>query len=235
MIVSGQVASPSEGIEELPKAIASKLEPGSILCNVEVETILEGEKQVRGVRLSTGEEIGADAIVLATDFLATRKLSNVSTPTQAVGCISFAFSAPDVPYSERMVTVNGNHSRPVSHVAFMTNLSPKLAPKGRHLILVTCLNQPDSTEAEIEDRVRSQLARWYPSSRVKDWELLRRDDIPVSQFAQPVGFRETLAPLETKITGLFCAGEQTTYSSIDGACLGGRLAAEKVKSFLESK
>jgi phytoene dehydrogenase-like protein len=203
MMAEGDVAVPERGMGDIPKQLAEGLPEGSVRLNASVLSI-EGKT----VRLVDGNELRAEAVVLATEGPeATRLLnSRKSIPSRSVCCLYFAANRAPV------------------NDAVMSNISPAYAPEGQHLISVTVLGQPTRDDENLVANVAGQMKRWF-GSQVEEWRLLRIYRI---DHAQPVVVPMELQRPPRVQPGLYVCGDHRATPSIQGAMESGRLAAESL-------
>lgn len=233
MLTDGRLAVPALGMEEIPKQVANDLPQGAIQCLTPVQAVSRSNGTVNGIILESGEEVRADAVVIATDSPSTQPLLPGSPSLLGESCTVLTFDAPRAPFPGAELVLNGDGAGLVSHLCVLSNVSPESAPPGKALVSVTVLGIPGSSDEELASVVKSQLADWFPGMDVEHWRALRIDRIPFAMYSQTVGFGDQLPSPKTEEPGLFLAGEQTTFSSIDGACLSGAQTAALVNEFLE--
>lgn len=217
MISEGDVAVPERGMGEIPKQLAAGLPEGSIRLN---STVLSLEEQT--ACLISGEEIRAEALVLATEGPEAARLINSrkSVPSRSVCCLYF--DAGHAPISDPVVVLGGSGRGLVNNLAVMSNVSPAYAPAGRHLVSITVLGQPTRDDDNLVSNVLGQMKRWF-GSPADGWRLLRIYRI---DHAHPV-----VVPLEWQRParvrpGVFVCGDHRATPTIQGAMESGRLAAE---------
>jgi hypothetical protein len=105
-------------------------------------------------------------------------------------------------------------------------VAPEHAPEGTPVVSATWLEPRDDAGA-LDEGVRAALGRWGFDT---DAERVHYDTVEFAQFPQPPGFRETLPSNDAPDGNVFLAGDYTEDSSINGAMLSGRRAAECVGS-----
>ncbi len=223
MFLEGQTAVPSRGMQ----AIGDQLASMPVRTGAKVVEILHDKGSATGVRLAGGEVVEGSAVVLAVDAPAAEALTGrtFGLSYHASTCVYFQASEP--PVDRPMLVVRGPGEKGlVNHVVPVSLVSPACAPEGEHLVSATVLGVPPGTDREVAMRVRAELVDWFPMSSVSRWRPLGVYRIPFAQYAQPVGFREARPDQLTHLDGLVLAGEYTEYSSIDGAMLSGRKAAD---------
>lgn len=228
MFATGSTAVPARGMGEIPEQLAAVLEPGTVRLNAAVESVGPGR-----VRLTGGEELRAETVVVATDqFAAERLLGNRLTdprPGAFVGCTTLYYAAEKSPVGEPTLVLNGDGpaAGPVNNLVVMSDVAPAYAPAGAALISVSVVGVPTVDNAALHAAVREHLAGWYGRA-VTAWRLLRIDRIP---HAQPSGGVEALIEPRRPVMlgkGLYVCGDHRAVGSINGALASGRLAAEAV-------
>lgn len=223
MFRNGGAAIPAHGMQAIPDQLAVALPPGSLKLNTAVSSVRRNE-----VTLATGEIIHADHIVLAvSEDVAHRLLPDTGAekpkPGRSTTCLYFTTDQP-LP-RDPILYLDGDNRGPVNNACVLSNASPKLAPKGQHLISTSIIGAPSSHE--LPDVVREQMTRWFgPGAR--DWQHLRTYQI---RNAQPESRQLVLgdSALSTVLEpGLYRCGDYVEDVSINGALISGRKAAEAV-------
>lgn len=220
MLSEGDAAVPARGMREIPRQLASHIEPGRINLDTRV-TGIDG----RFVTIRDGSSIEARAIVVATDGPAASALLGIEpVVSRSVSCVYF--DAPTPPTDSRYIILDGTGAGPVLNVAVMSNIAPSYAPAGRHLVAAA---MPGVTGVEAEPIARAQLTRMFGAS-VSQWRHLRTYDIP---HGQP----DMSPPLDPKKpvslgNGLFVCGDHRDTASIQGALFSGRRCAQAVLEYV---
>lgn len=226
MLFVGDVAIPELGMGEIPKQLARSLPGDSVRLNAQVASVSPS-----GVKLASGEELSANAVVVATEGLAASRLLRQvrSIPVRNACCIYYA--ADEAPIDEAIVILNGGARGFLNHVSVVSNLTPSCAPAGKHLISVTVRGFPTRDDQSMSANVLAQLGRWF-GKPVEDWRVLRTYRIERAMPIQvPLGLRSNpkVAP------GLYVCGDHQASPSIQGAMESGRLAAEAVAAELRGE
>lgn len=232
MFSGGDAAVPAEGMQRIPEQLLAQLPPDHVHLNSPVDSVSANE-----VRLRSGEEHSADAVVLAVDASAAARLLPAATrpgatgpgePTpqgepewNAVRCLYFA--ADRVPLNEPILVLNGDESGPINNLCNMTAAAPQYSPDSRQLISVSVLGREEDNEALLAE-VRRQLVAWY-GAEAEQWKHLKTHHVRHGLPKQPPGF--TPAPLSHE-SGVICCGDHHGLASIQSAFETGRNAAELV-------
>jgi phytoene dehydrogenase-like protein len=214
MLADGDSAVPACGMQAIPDQLAATLPSGTIELGVTITSVNAGS-----VRTDAGT-IDADFVVVATDGPAAGRLLGLpevgSKPAAAVW-----FAADAAPSGDRMVHLDATGS-PVCNVAIMSNVAPRYAPAGRHVIVAAL---PGVLDGELVDLARRTLRAWWGDA-VGTWEVVTAQRIPHGQPRQTPPFSPkrsvALAP------GLFVCGDHRDTASIQGALFSGRRCAEAI-------
>ena len=229
MFSMGDTALPSGGMGAIPEQVASLLPEGTVRKGARVESIQED-----GVILKSGEKINAQSVVVATEGPeAARLLADKEKPgSRSVTCLYFEAKEP--PLLEPLLVLNGEGKGPINSLCFPSNLAPSYAPKGKSLVSVTIIGNPDQSDQQLESVVRWQLTEWFGSG-VDGWRYLRTYRIlhalpmQIPPVCDPTSRPHQIRP------GLFICGEYQNVASIQWAMVSGRQAAEAVMDWLQHR
>jgi phytoene dehydrogenase-like protein len=218
----GDACLPARGMGAIPAQLGAALPAGAVRLGARVEAIGE-----RGVRLSSGEKVDADAVVVATEAPEAARLTGLREVPRgrALTCLSFAAERP--PVDEPILLLDGDGTGPVNNVAVPSVVARGYAPPGAALVSATVLGDPALDDAALAAAVRAQLAGWF-GGEVRRWRLLRTHRIP---FAQPEQAPPALTRWRREVRlgpGLYVCGDHRDNASINGALESGRRAAEAV-------
>lgn len=226
MLSQGETVLPANGMQELAEQLAKALPADATRYGVTVESIVYEQGKAVGLVTQEGQQIEADAVVIATDPQAAATLLDTPTiPHEAVPCTCVYFATATSLYSERMIVLNANPAAYVNQLVQLDNIAPGYAPPGQHLLSLTVLGAEPGSDEQIEQRCRQDLALLFPGKPLDDLRLLRILHIPFAQFAQPPGIYQELADNTTPTANIFLASEATLSSSIQGAMSSGERAA----------
>ena len=175
------------------------------------------------VSLATGEMLQARAIVIATEAgsLSAKSTSETRPVFHRASCLYF--SADQAPIDEPILLLNGDGKGPINHLAVMSCVSPEYAPAGKHLISVNVVDQDAALDADLIDKVQTQLLDWFGDA-ARTWQLLRHDRI---ERAIPQQHVIPQASVRFK-PGLYQCGDHLGIASINTAMMTGREAAEAI-------
>jgi phytoene dehydrogenase-like protein len=228
MFAEGRAALPAGGMAAIPEQLAARLQADSVKLRTPVAAVKAGE-----VTLASGERIGADAVVVATEQAGARRLLGPLSEDVAPGggretaCLYFAAERP--PFEEPLLVLNGEGGGPVNNLYVPSAIAPSYAPAGASLIsasVVECgaLSLPD---ARLEEVVREQLAGWFGGA-VGRWRHLRTYRVTRALPEQTRVKLCTPQQTRTAALGLYVCGDHLDTASINGALRAGRMSAAAV-------
>ena len=204
MFSAGPAALPQGGIG----AIAAQLAEGiDVRTSTAVATV-----GPHAVSLESGEQLRADAVIVATAGL----VDEPAHGWNGVTCVYY--DAPTTPIPGPWLVVNGEGG-PINNLCIPSEVVSDYAPAGRSLVSLTMLGagEPDL------DVVGQQLRGWFGTA-VADWRHLRSYRIPRALPSYPVGgFTQQPARLAA---GLYACGDHREHPSLNGALASGRRAAD---------
>ncbi len=222
MFAEGHATLPAKGMQEIPRQLANRLPMNAIRLDAPVRSV-----EARTVTLENGEQVTADAVVVATDAgTAARLVSGTQKiPTGWRSTTSIYYSAPSSPLKEAIIALNGHTSGLVNNVCVPSDVSADYAPEGGALISVSLLGLPDSKD--LESRVQAELETWF-GKEVRQWEHLRTYRIPHALPEQP--------PSDSREKGngfqvhdeIYVCGDHCTSASIEGALVSGMCVAKDI-------
>jgi phytoene dehydrogenase-like protein len=225
MFAEGSSSLPAAGMEALPRQLADRLPPGTLLLNHRVRRVSASRVEFEG-----GGSLEAEAVVVAVEGPEAARLlgDHVGDPgSRSVTCLYF--SAPESPVKEGILVLNGNGplDGPVNNLAVLSDVARGYAPPGRSLVSVTVVTEPGGGAAELEREVRRQLTAWY-GDRVASWETLRQYRIT---HAQPLQTPDLMTRSRRPVRlddGVFVCGDHRDHASLNGALASGGRAAREV-------
>lgn len=211
--VKGKPSLPRNGMQAIPDQLFNALPAETVRFNAKVSAVSTGSVRVGS------EVINARAVIVATDSTSAHELSSVSVPTWN-SVTTWYHLAPLGTLNEDkpVIVVNGGAAGPITNSVVLTNAVPGYAP-GAQLISTSALGIHEKGL----DLAR-QLSTMHDTDASR-WELVGH--YPISQalpaMAPPHSFS---SPPE--YNGVFLAGDYRTSSSIQGAMVSGRRAADSV-------
>ena len=228
MFSTGEACLPAEGMEAIPRQLASTLPPECIRIGTKVAQVQDAK-----VTLLTGEEITAKAIVVATEGPAAAELLGETIPTSGQGVTCLYFSAPRSPIDKPILVLNGDSRGPINNLCVPTIAAPLYGPSDRSLISITTLGIAND-HVLLQAEVVKQLGEWF-GTPVREWKHLRTYSIP---YALPSQFPPALSTPERPVrwrSGIYICGDHRDNASIQGAMVSGRRAADAVIKDLLNK
>jgi phytoene dehydrogenase-like protein len=225
MLSEGDTSIPARGMGSIPAQLAEKLPAGSIRMNAHVDSLHESE-----ITLAGGESLRSRAIVVAAEGPAAAHLvGDVEPASRSVTC--FYYSAAEPPIAQPILVLNGDGAGPVNNFSVISQVAPSYAPSGKHLISVTVLGTQALTEVQLGGFIIAQMKNWF-GKVTSTWQLLRSYKIAHAQPQQlPGALEPPQRPVRTR-PGVYVCGDHRDNSSINGALVSGRRAAEAVLSDL---
>lgn len=222
----GRTVVPARGMGAIPKQIADRAreEGTDFVTGTRVRSITPKGDAV-GVESNAASEY--DAVVVATDPYEAERLVGVETPNGGKGCTTayYVLNEP-LDVGKKIVLNADQRGDEPSHVAPVSNVAPEHSPPDTPMVSATWLEPRDDAET-LDEGTQAALARWGFDVGVK---RVHYDAVEFAQFEQPPGFRASLPPNNAPEGKVFLAGDYTHDSSINGAMLSGRRAAEAVES-----
>lgn len=227
----GDASLPEQGMGAIPRQLAAELTPAMLRLSTPVDSLIDSHR----VRLRSGETIDCRAIVLAVEGREASRLTSgmIQSPEfRATTC--FYFAAPQAPFGEPLLVLNGDNEGPVNNLCVVSNVARSYAPTGQALISASVVGENLMRSPDLNDTVLQQLRQWF-GSQVDTWSLLRRYDIPIALPSQQPGFRNNLSGQPSLGNGLYYCGDHCETASIQGAMASGRKTAESIIAYLSSQ
>jgi hypothetical protein len=215
--VRGTPGVPALGMQRIPEQLATGLD---VRLGHQVASV-----SARAVDVVGGDAHRADAVIVATDpMTAVRLIADVLAP-EARSVTTWYYRptcAPeDLAGGDAVLILDGARRGPLVNTVVLTHAAPDYAPPGSALVAASALGVWDNPVDEIA--VREHLA-WLYGVPTRDWELIASYPIPYALPAMAVPF-ELQRPVRTA-RGVYVAGDHRDTSSIQGALVSGRRAAQ---------
>jgi len=218
----GRLCLPAAGIGAVPAQLAAALPEGTVRLGTEVTSVAAD-----GVETAQHGRIPARAVLVATDArTAAELLPGLRLP--AFHPVTTYFHAADrSPLDEPVLLLDADRSG-VSHTFVPSDLDASYAPAGRALIATTVLGRQvfdAGGPSGDEPLVRRRLAELYGTS-TQGWEFLAVRHVPdaVPAMPPPHHLRRSVRLL----AGLYVCGDHRDTSTLQGALVSGRRAAQAV-------
>jgi Flavin containing amine oxidoreductase len=196
----------------IPRQFAAGLSPSTIRLSAPVDSHMNSHR----VRLSSGDCIDCRAIVLAVEGPEASGLTDgMIRPPGARSTTGFYYAAPQPPFHERLLVLNGDNHSPNNDLCVVSNVENGYAPAGQSLINVSVIGEPESASDDVEYSVCSQLREWYGVS-VDSWSLLKRYHIPYALPSQPARIQDGVLLPTRLCDDVYHCGDYTETASRSG-------------------
>lgn len=226
--VTGRALLPGRGIGGIAEQLSARLPEGSVRYGARVEELFVERGRVCGVRLSGGERVNGETVVLAMDEPAVCRLFGAGRPRAARGTAVHYFAARRAFHEGSWLCLPPRREQsPVLHAALLTNVVPGLAPAGAHLWSVTVI--PDHPRAADAELVAIEVASWFRANpnELRPLSFMR---VPYAIPEQLPGCERRAPPWGALPAGVHIAGDAACGASIDAVMASGEAAAKKVIS-----
>lgn len=225
MFSEGRATVPARGMAELPRQLAADLPHGTITLGAQVASV-----DASGVHVLGGKRIEASAVVVATEGPAAQQLVPDLPEVSSRGVTCFYFGCDTPPTDRPALHLNASGQGHINNLHVASAISPALAPEGKHLVSISCLEIAEEPEA-LREQVRAEAGHWFGDA-VRSWVPLRHYTIRHALPAQPVGALVPPRRPTRRGNGVYLCGDHLDQASIDGALVSGRRAAEAVAADL---
>ena len=225
MFARGRSAVPAGGMQRLPEQLAAGLAPGAVHLDSPVSELRADAAVV------DGREVGARAVVVATDaWTASQLVPGLGPPPEARGVTTWYHAAAPWPGQSGTLVVDADGSG-VANSVVLTASAPEYSSDGRSLVATSVVHDAGAP-ALAEPDVRRGAARLHGQDAA-GWELVASYDIPraLPAMTAPHSFRK---PVRVEGAGVYVAGDHRDTSSIQGALVSGRRAADAVLTDLSA-
>ena len=221
MFARGRSTVPAGGMQAVPEQLAGALPPSALRLESPVAEVHDG-----GVALHDGSEIGAGQVVVATDaWTAHRLLPALGTPPASRGVTTVHHAVPARAGDRSTLRTDADGS-PVASSILLSAAAPSYAPAGRALVSTSVVHGPTGAPPTGDEVLLPVLAELHEQDTA-GWERLAEYAIPQALPAMPAPHDFTKA---VRVAGCYVAGDHRDTSSIQGALVSGRRAAEAVLS-----
>ena len=218
MMSSGETTLPENGIQAIPSQMAESLPENSILLNTQVASVTKN-----AVVTSSGDQINANTVIVATDGPSAESLVQVSSPTyNSSTCVYFCAEKP--PNIRDYLAINGTGYGPINSLCIPSNISMSYAPKDKSLISITVLGDKYNKNANLMSDTLIQAREWF-GNEIDNWEYLHSYIIPHVLPDQSPPFSEIKDKTIYLDSGVLVCGDYRENGSINGAISSGKVAA----------
>ena len=228
IFAEGDVVLPGEGMAAIPAQVMADLPPDRIRTGVRVESIHRG-----GVKLTSGETIKGQAVVLATQGPETARLLGAPQGKASRGEFCLYFAAEEPPIAEPYLILNGDGTGWVNSLTVPSIVAPRYAPAGQNLISVVVIGHRSADNTTVEATVRRELTEWF-GTVVNDWRHLKTYHIVHALPEQSPPMPDPTLGIAAEEPGIYVCGEYGSVPGTQWALLSGRQAAEEVLKMMNS-
>ena len=231
MLADGRACLPAAGMGAISAQLAAPLrDRGRIRVATAAEGFISAGGRIGGVRLAGGEELHADAVVVATAAPEAARLSGLPMPEGARSTVTLYYTGDKRVYAGAKLVLNPARDAFVNNAQLLTNVAPGYAPPGKHLLAATVIGVPDLDDAELFRRgLRDMHAMFAGDAQAQaalaGYQPLKLYRIPFAQFQQAPGLHPQLPDNRSGRAGLYFAGEFTEASSLNAAMISGEKCA----------
>lgn len=215
--VRGTPSVPALGMQRIPEQLASGLDVrlGHRAASV----------SARGVDVAGGDFHSAEAVIVATDPTTAAELV-AEVPAPQPNSVTTWYYRPDcapgeLADGEAVLILDGSRRGPLVNTVVLSHAAPDYAPPGSALVAASALGARDNPE---QDRAVREHLSWLYGVPTGGWDLIASYPIPYALPAMPVPF-DLKRPVRMA-KGLYVAGDHRDTSSIQGALVSGRRAAQ---------
>ena len=204
---------PAGGVGQFSQALASTV--ANLKLNERVEAVKEGKV------ITNGGQYSCKYVVVATDpTTAAQLISGISLPKMFESTTAY-FATTELPKDGKNLAISSN-SKLVNSIV-ISQVSPKYAPAGHHLVSATSLSPIT------ESVFRKELASiWQVNTQ--QWEYVANYEIKQSLPAHLPGQSKSRNPFVTD--GIYLAGDHMATPSQQGAMKSGYLAAREINQLM---
>lgn len=234
MFSSGRACLPAGGMSSIPQQMAKQLPATCLQTDATVVQIKHSLTGGGEVVLADGRRFCAGSIIVSSAAIANSNLfsEDVLTEWQPPlwkGTRLVAFESPKKPPCGQMLVVSAEPvaAGPIDNVSVPSAVTKGYAPDGKNLIYVSVRSDWEGGDDQLTSAVRSQAEAWFgPDATL--WNHLATVKVPKALPIETPLSRQQRPRSSCVSSGLFLCGDHLTSSSINGALVAGRLAAEDV-------
>ncbi len=206
----GSMTMPRDGIQAVPKQLASHLKQNTIRYNTNVSSVSSS-----GVILDNGETMDADLVVVAVpQHIANTWLDN---PQQIVRkqTATFVFEAEQSPLDKPRLLLNREYEQDGQNILHV-HVPTLLHPSSKHLVVATVVGEIASEHRNkaVQKAIHEELRQWFGQD-TSSWKLVGTTHV---DYALPSGSvtakgRERLGLVHD---GVYYIGDHTIHPSVHG-------------------
>ena len=234
MFSSGRACLPAGGMSAIPQQMAQKLPSGSLQTRASVVRIKYSSNGGGDVVLADGRRFRADSIIVSSAAAANPILlpEGVSAGWEHPlwkGTRLVAFESAKKPRCGKTLVVSAEPVAmgPIDNLSVPSAVTEGYAPEEKNLIYVSVRGDWEGEDNQLPGAIRQQAEVWFGPD-VKLWKHLSTVTMPKALPVETPLSRRRRPRSSYLAPGLFLCGDHLTTSSINGALLAGRIAAEEV-------
>tara|TARA_R110001632_G_scaffold169592_1_gene288570 strand:- start:1486 stop:2745 length:1260 start_codon:yes stop_codon:yes gene_type:complete len=215
MFGEGLAVLPKGGIEEIPKQLTNNLKRTSFLFNTKVTSISNQE-----IKLSTGEKLTSDAIIITTD--ANKLIKNLKGQyLEWKSCQTLYFTTKSRKIAKPFIGLLANKDSLINNVFYHTSIETKNTSEAE-LLSVTVVKEHHLSEKELIEKVSAELKT---ECNIEELKFLKLYNIPKA-LPNLNNLQYEVSPSETQLTdSVFLAGDIQLNGSLNAAMISGEKAA----------
>ncbi len=218
MFAEGQAMLPKNGIEAIPKQLASKLKANAFKYNTKVKAVSDNI-----ITLENGERIDSDYTIIAgeIDGLIDGKKT---APIHWKSCTNIYFTTSKKTHNRPLIGLVADENSLVNNIFYHNSLQTSQKGKGE-LLSVTVVKQHNLNSDQLIKRVQNELDTLCGISNLT---YLKMYSIPKA-LPRLSNLAYSKQPEATQFTKtIFIAGDTQLNGSLNAAMLSGELAAKGV-------
>lgn len=218
MFAEGQATLPKQGIEAIPKQIASKLKFTTFMYNEKVRSVTDNI-----ITLESGTEIESDYTIIAGDIGAMIN-NKKPTPTNWKSCTTIYFTCRKKLHSKPLIGLIADKNSLVNNIFYHNSIETSQKGKGE-LLSITVVKNHQLNDNELVIAVKEELKNLC---RIDDLNMLKLYHIPKA-LPRLNNIKYSLNQGENQLTkSIFLAGDTRLNGSLNAAILSGESAANSV-------
>jgi phytoene dehydrogenase-like protein len=218
MFAEGTALMPKQGIEAIPRQIASNLKSTIFKYNKKVNAVSENT-----ITLESGEEIKSDYTIVTGDIESIIKDKKVK-PVTWKSCTNIYFTCSKKLHSKPLIGLVANKNSLVNNVFYHNSLQTGQKGKGE-LLSVTIVKKHKLSNKALISAVKDELKTLCG---ISDLTYLKMYNIPKA-LPHLTNLSYTKVPKTTHLDkAIFIAGDAQINGSLNAAMLSGELAAKGV-------
>jgi protoporphyrinogen oxidase len=234
MFSSGRACLPAGGMSAIPQQMAQKLPSGCLKTRASAVHISHFQTGGGEVVLADGRRFCADSIIVSSAAAANPILlpEGVSAGWEHPlwkGTRLVAFESAKKPRCGKTLVVSAEPVAmgPIDNLSVPSAVTEGYAPEEKNLIYVSVRGDWEGEDNQLPGAIRQQAEVWFGPD-VKLWKHLSTVTMPKALPVETPLSRRRRPRSSYLAPGLFLCGDHLTTSSINGALLAGRIAAEEV-------